>query len=112
MSKKKSLFDRRILKREVGAFLDTDPQINEHGGRIVKSLGDGLLLEFTSVVEATQCALDIQQGMAARNVEVPNARRITFRIGVNVGDIIRSRHRSHHTPRNNARRQRSRRTSG
>ncbi len=65
-----------------------DPTIAAHGGRIVKSLGDGLLLEFASVVEATQCALEIQQGMAARNAEVPDARRITFRIGVNLGDII------------------------
>ena len=48
-----------------------DPKVAEHGGRIVKTMGDGLLLEFPSVVSATQCALDIQTGMAARNREVP-----------------------------------------
>jgi TolB-like protein/cytochrome c-type biogenesis protein CcmH/NrfG len=65
-----------------------DPKVAEHGGRIVKTMGDGLLLEFPSVVSATQCALDIQTGMAARNREVPDDERITFRIGVNLGDII------------------------
>ena len=65
-----------------------DPKVAEHGGRIVKTMGDGLLLEFSSVVNATQCAVEIQKGMARRNVEVPEDRRIIFRIGVNLGDII------------------------
>ena len=65
-----------------------DPKIAEHGGRIVKTMGDGLLLEFPSVVNATQCALEIQEGMKARNVDVPDDKRIIFRIGVNLGDII------------------------
>ncbi len=65
-----------------------DPLITQHGGRIVKTMGDGLLLEFPSVVDATRCAIEIQQGMASRNEGVDEDRRITFRIGVNLGDII------------------------
>src|SRR5262252_11116563 len=65
-----------------------DPKIAEYGGRIVKTTGDGLLLEFPSVVEAVRCAVDVQRGMADRNADVPNDQRIDFRIGVNVGDII------------------------
>jgi TolB-like protein/class 3 adenylate cyclase/Flp pilus assembly protein TadD len=65
-----------------------DPKITEHRGRIVKTTGDGMLVEFVSVVDAVRCAVDIQRGMAERNVDVPAARRIEFRIGINVGDII------------------------
>ncbi len=65
-----------------------DPLIAEHGGRIVKTMGDGLLLEFPSVVEAVQCVVEVQQGMAERNEVIDEDRRITFRIGVNLGDII------------------------
>ncbi len=65
-----------------------DPKVAEHHGRVVKLIGDGTLAEFPSVVEAVQCAVEIQQGMAARNVEIPEARRIEFRIGINLGDII------------------------
>ena len=65
-----------------------DPKIAEHGGRVVKNTGDGLLAEFSSVVEAVRCALDVQRGMAERNAEVPDEKRIEFRIGINVGDII------------------------
>jgi class 3 adenylate cyclase/TolB-like protein len=65
-----------------------DPKIAEYGGRTVKSMGDGLLLEFASVVEAVRCAIDVQRGMAERNVGVPLQRRLQFRIGINVGDII------------------------
>src|SRR6185436_646419 len=65
-----------------------DPKIAEYGGRIVKTTGDGLLLEFVSVVDAVRCAVDIQRGMAERNAEVQADRRIEFRIGINVGDII------------------------
>ena len=65
-----------------------DPKITEYGGRIVKTTGDGLLLEFPSVVEAVRCAVDMQRGMADRNAGIPNDQRIDFRIGVNVGDII------------------------
>ncbi len=65
-----------------------DPKIAEFGGRIVKTTGDGLLLEFPSVVDAVRCAVDVQRGMAERNAGVPPDQRIEFRIGINVGDII------------------------
>jgi adenylate cyclase len=65
-----------------------DPKIAEYGGRTVKSMGDGLLLEFPSVVDAVRCAVDVQRGMAERNADVPDERQIRFRIGINVGDII------------------------
>jgi TolB-like protein/class 3 adenylate cyclase/Tfp pilus assembly protein PilF len=65
-----------------------DPKITEHRGRIVKTTGDGMLVEFVSVVDAVRCAVDIQRGMAERNAEVPSDERIEFRIGINVGDII------------------------
>ena len=65
-----------------------DPKITEHRGHIVKTTGDGMLVEFVSVVDAVRCAVDIQRGMAERNSEVPADRRIEFRIGINVGDII------------------------
>jgi adenylate cyclase len=65
-----------------------DPKIREHRGRIVKLTGGGILVEFASVVDAVRCAVEIQRGMAERNVEVPAERRIEFRIGLNLGDII------------------------
>src|SRR6202158_813450 len=65
-----------------------DPKIAEYSGRIVKTTGDGLLLEFPSVVDAVRCAVDVQRGMAERNAHVPHEKRIEFRIGINVGDII------------------------
>src|SRR5579863_5829246 len=58
-----------------------DPKILEHRGRIVKTTGDGLLVEFASVVDAVRCAVEVQRGMAERNVEIPDDRRIEFRIG-------------------------------
>lgn len=65
-----------------------DPKITEHRGRIVKTTGDGMLVEFASVVDAVRCAVDIQRGMGERNANVPAEKRIQFRIGLNVGDII------------------------
>jgi adenylate cyclase len=65
-----------------------DATISDHGGRIVKTMGDGLLLEFPSVVDAVTCAIDVQDGMVVRNAEVLDDKRIVFRIGVNLGDII------------------------
>jgi adenylate cyclase len=65
-----------------------DPKIAEYGGRIVKTTGDGLLLDFPSVVDAVRCAVDVQRGMAERNAAVSPEHRIEFRIGINVGDII------------------------
>jgi len=65
-----------------------DPKIAEHRGRIVKTTGDGALVEFASAVDAVRCAMEIQRAMAERNSAVPEDRRIEFRIGINVGDII------------------------
>ena len=65
-----------------------DPKIAEHDGRIVKGTGDGLLLEFPSVVDAVRCAVEVQRGMAERNTGIAPDQRLDFRIGINVGDII------------------------
>jgi class 3 adenylate cyclase/DNA-binding CsgD family transcriptional regulator len=65
-----------------------DPKIEEHRGRIVKTTGDGLLVEFASVVDAVRCAVEMQRAMAERNADVPMERRIEFRIGINLGDVI------------------------
>jgi len=65
-----------------------DPKIAEHGGRIVKTTGDGMLVEFASVVDALRCVVEIQRGMQERNADVPEEMRIDFRFGVNVGDVI------------------------
>src|SRR5713101_10111710 len=65
-----------------------DGKIAEHQGRIVKLTGDGMLVEFPSVVNAVACAAEIQRGMRDRNVDLPPDRRIEFRIGVNLGDVI------------------------
>jgi TolB-like protein/class 3 adenylate cyclase len=65
-----------------------EPLIAEYQGRIVKLMGDGALVEFASVVDAARCAVLIQQGMAEREAEVPEAERIRFRIGINLGDVI------------------------
>lgn len=65
-----------------------DPKITEYRGRIVKTTGDGILVEFVSVVDAVRCAVDIQRGMQERNIDVPPEAGIQFRIGINVGDVI------------------------
>jgi adenylate cyclase len=65
-----------------------EPKVREHRGRIVKHTGDGALAEFASVVDAVRCALEVQQLMLARNAEVSQSRRIEFRMGVNLGDVI------------------------
>ena len=65
-----------------------DPKIAEHKGRIVKTTGDGILIEFPSVVEAVACAVAVQRGMAARNDATAEDERIQFRVGINSGDVI------------------------
>ncbi|MBR1148061.1 adenylate/guanylate cyclase domain-containing protein [Bradyrhizobium sp. AUGA SZCCT0431] len=65
-----------------------DPKIVQHHGRIVKNTGDGALVEFASVVDAVRCADDVQRGMAEQNTDVPQGKRIEFRIGIHLGDII------------------------
>jgi len=65
-----------------------DPMIAEHHGRIVKTMGDGLLVEFSSVIDAIECAVTIQQAMSRRELQVPPEKRIQYRVGINVGDIV------------------------
>src|SRR5262249_7267902 len=65
-----------------------DPKIAAYRGRIVKTTGDGMLVEFASVVDAMRCAIDMQRGMAERNTEVPEDKRIEFRVGIHQGEII------------------------
>ena len=77
----------KTLRRELA-----DPRIKEHRGRIVKTTGDGLLVEFASIVDAVRCAVEVQREIALRNAEVPQERRIALRIGINLGDIIIDEH--------------------
>jgi adenylate cyclase len=65
-----------------------DPKITEYRGRIVKTTGDGALVEFASAVDAVRCAIEVQRAMADRNAHLPDGQRIEFRIGINVGDIV------------------------
>src|ERR1700751_4436283 len=74
----------KAIRREL-----SDPKVKEHRGRIVKTTGDGLLIEFASVVDAVRCAVEVQREMAERNADVPPDRRIEFRMGINIGDIIK-----------------------
>src|SRR5712671_3303358 len=73
----------RVWRREVA-----DPRIREHRGRIVKTTGDGFLVEFASVVDAVRCAVEVQQGVPERNTGIGAENRIELRIGVNLGDVI------------------------
>ena len=66
----------------------SDPKIKQHHGRIFKTTGDGILVEFPSAVDAVKCAVEIQRGMAVRNAKVGPDKRIEFRIGINIGDVI------------------------
>src|SRR5438128_5431678 len=65
-----------------------DPLIDQHRGRIFKTTGDGMLIEFASVVDAVRCAVVMQQGMEDRSANLPESERIHFRIGINLGDVI------------------------
>jgi len=69
-----------------------DPKITEHRGRIVKNTGDGVLAEFSSVVDAVRCGVEMQRGMIDRELDLPEEQRIRFRIGVNLGDVIVEEH--------------------
>ena len=73
----------RKLRREL-----INPAVALHRGRVVKTTGDGILIEFPSVVDAVRCALDVQRGMDGRNADVPADQRIEFRVGINVGDVV------------------------
>jgi TolB-like protein/class 3 adenylate cyclase len=78
------------LRGHLGELVE--PKITEHRGRIVKNTGDGFLAEFASVVDAVRCAVEIQRGMAERNAGTPPEKRIEFRIGINLGDVIAEEH--------------------
>jgi adenylate cyclase len=65
-----------------------EPKIAEHHGRVVKLMGDGTLMEFGSVVDAVNFAVDVQKAMAERNADVPDERQVIYRVGINIGDII------------------------
>jgi adenylate cyclase len=73
----------KTLRRQV-----IDPEIASHRGRIVKTTGDGLLIEFASVVDAVRCAVAVQRACVASETALPQDRRIEFRIGINLGDIV------------------------
>ena len=87
----------RLMERDEGGTLERlkeyrkgllEPLIAEHHGRIVKLMGDGMLCEFGSVVDAVACAIATQRGMAEREAEVPEDKRIQLRIGINLGDVV------------------------
>src|SRR5262245_18305150 len=87
----------RLMERDEAGTLRTlkahrreliDPAITGHRGRIVKTTGDGMLVEFASVVDAVACAVAVQRGMLSRNTQEREDKRMVFRIGINVGDII------------------------
>jgi adenylate cyclase len=73
----------KLLRREL-----IDPKSKQYRGRVVKTTGDGILIEFPSVVDAVRCAIEIQQGMVERNADMPQEQRIEFRVGVNLGDVM------------------------
>ena len=73
----------RNLRREL-----INPTISLHRGRVVKTTGDGILIEFPSVVDALRCALNVQRGMEDQNADVPTEKRIEFRVGINIGDVV------------------------
>jgi adenylate cyclase len=79
----------RTLSRLRGLRGDLiDPAIDAHHGRIVKRTGDGSLIEFRSVVDAVRCAIEVQSGMVERNSGLPPERRIEFRVGIHLGDVV------------------------
>src|SRR4051812_40927658 len=80
--------DRTLARLKAHRREFVEPSIAEHRGRVVKLMGDGVLAEFASVVDAVACAVLIQRGMAEREEGVPEPERIRFRIGVNLGDVI------------------------
>ena len=73
----------KVLRKDL-----IEPKIAEHRGRMVKLTGDGSLVEFASVVDAVQCAIEVQKSIALRNVDLEPAQRLEFRIGINLGDVI------------------------
>ena len=81
--------EERMLARVRGLRSDLiDPTIAAHRGRVVKRTGDGSIVEFRSVVDAVRCAIEVQNGMVERNAGVPPARRIEYRVGIHLGDVV------------------------
>jgi class 3 adenylate cyclase len=78
------------LRAHLGELVE--PKLKEHRGRIVKNTGDGFLAEFASVVDTVRCAVEFQRAMADRNAATPPEKRIEFRVGVNLGDVIAEEH--------------------
>src|SRR5271154_4233592 len=79
----------RTLSRLRGLRSDLiDPAIAAHNGRVVKRTGDGILVEFRSVVDAVRCAIEVQNGLVERNAGLPAERRIEFRVGIHLGDVV------------------------
>ena len=98
----------RTLSRLRGLRSDLiDPAIAAHHGRIVKRTGDGILIEFRSVVDAVRCAIEVQNGMIERNAGLPPERRIEFRVGIHLGDVVEESRR-----RSDGRRRQYRRATG
>jgi class 3 adenylate cyclase len=73
----------KTYRREIA-----EPTIVAHRGRIIKTTGDGMLVEFPSIVEAVKCAVEVQRGMAVRNAAIASDRPVEFRMGINIGDVI------------------------
>src|SRR5947208_15152702 len=71
------------LRREL-----INPAVSLHRGRVVKTTGDGILIEFPSVVDAVRCVVDVQREMSSRNEEIPADQRVEFRVGINVGNVV------------------------
>src|SRR6202041_1519685 len=83
------LDEERTLARLRGLRSDLiDPAIAVHHGRVVKRTGDGIIIEFRSVVDPVRCAIEVQNGMVERNAGLPPERRIEFRIGIHLGDVV------------------------
>jgi adenylate cyclase len=78
------------LKAHLGELVN--PKIEEHRGRVVKNTGDGFLAEFQSVLDAVRCAVEVQREMAECNAGMPSEKRIEFRVGINLGDVIVEEH--------------------
>src|SRR4249919_1184756 len=86
--------EERTLARLRALWSDLiDPTVAVHNGRVVKRTGDGSLIEFRSVVDAVRCAIEVQNGMVERNAGLPPERRIEFRVGIHLGDVVEESHR-------------------
>jgi len=81
--------EERVLARQAAHRKELiDPSVFSHHGRIANDFGDGVLVEFASVIDAVECSVAIQNGMTSRNADVPEDRRIAFRLGINLGDVL------------------------